>query len=311
MEHTAIPAADVAKLRSFNRIYTSRLGLLNEQLDGSPFPLTEARVLYELAHRDRPTAAEVGRALSLDKAQLSRILKRFGQDGLVDSVASPAHGKHRLLALTDAGKAAFAGLDQQTQATVAALLAELPNPWRRQLLSAAGTMADVLAAETPIKNGFKLRDLRVGDLGWVTHRQAVLYGEEYDWDLSYEALVAEILANFVRDFDPVREQGWIADVDDTVAGSIFLMKSPDPSIGKLRLLYVEPSARGLGIGRILVDACISQARASGYARLELWTNSVLVSARRIYEAVGFQLMDEAPHRSFGHDLVGQTWGMNL
>lgn len=304
-------AADIAALRSFNRLYTRRLGLLGERLDDSPFSLSEARILYELAHRDGPTAAEIGRALDIDRAQLSRTLKRFEQRGLVRGEASPVHAKHQILTLTDAGRQAFESLNHSTQAVIGALLDELPDADRRRLLDAAGTFACVLEPVPPQHRTFALRAPRIGDLGWVTHRQAMLYAGEYGWDWTYEALAAEILAGFVKTYDPAREQAWIAEADGAVAGSIFLMATADPDVAKLRLLYVEPSARGLGIGRALVDACIERARAIGYRRLELWTNSVLVSARRIYEAAGFTLRDEAPHRSFGHDLVGQTWTLDL
>ena len=305
--------ADIATLRAFNRVYTRRIGLLNERLDGSAFSLTEARVLYELAHLAETTAADIGRMLDLDRGQLSRIVKGFRQRGLIGQRTSEAHARHQLLSLTAQGRAAFELLDGATRKSVGALLNDLPSTERRRLLDAAGTITGIFendrggAAERTVR----LRDLHVGDLGWITRRQALLYTEEHGWDISYEALVAEILAGFVKSYDSARERAWIAEVDGAIAGSIFLMRSTEPDTAKLRLLYVEPTARGLGIGRSLVTACIEQARAVRYRRLELWTNSVLVSARRIYEAAGFQLQAEVPHHSFGKDLVGQTWALDL
>ena len=303
--------ADIASLREFNRVYTQRLGLLNARLDGSAFSLTEARILYELAHRPSPTAAEIGRALNVDAAQLSRTLKRFERAGLLTSRMSDSHAKHRLLGLTDLGRDSFAELDRATRAAIGSMLGDLPPRRRRRLIEAASSIVDSLSRPKSNSAAVVLRDLKPGDLGLVVSRQAILYAEEYGWDFTYEALVAEILAAFVRTFDPSLEQAWIAEVDGTMAGSIFLMRSPSPGIAKLRLLYVEPGMRGMGIGGKLVHACIGRARAVGYRKLELWTNSVLVSARRIYEAAGFRLTEETPHRSFGQDLVGQIWTLDL
>jgi DNA-binding MarR family transcriptional regulator/GNAT superfamily N-acetyltransferase len=300
---------DIATLRSFNRVYTSRLGLLNAHLDKSPFTLSEARVLYELANRIDPTGAEIARALRLDPAQISRTLKRFADRGLVDAREDLSHGRHQLLSLTHAGKAAFAALEGNTRTAVGALLDELPPFRRARLLSAAGTITRIFehdAAPFPV-----LRGLRPGDLGLVTARQAILYTEEYGWNADYEVLVARILADFQQSFDPAREAAWIADMDGRMVGSIFLVRGDTPGVAKLRLLYVEPEARGAGVGKMLVAACIERARAVGYERLVLWTNSILVAARSIYERAGFVLVDEAPHHSFGQDLVGQTWSLSL
>ncbi|HSI19480.1 MAG TPA: helix-turn-helix domain-containing GNAT family N-acetyltransferase [Sphingomonas sp.] len=285
---------------------------MSARLDDSAFSLTEARILYELAHRDDATAADIGRLLGLDRGQLSRTLKSFRQRGLIGQRASPTHAKHQLLALTAQGRAAFAELDAATRNSVGALLGDLPPERRQRLLQAASAITDIFESEgTDATSRVVLRDLLVGDVGWITHRQAILYAEEYGWDISYEGLVAEILAGFVKSRDAARERAWIAEVDGAIAGSIFLMRSSQPDIARLRLLYVEPSARGLCIGRKLVGACIQQARDAGYRTLELWTNSVLVSARRIYEAAGFQLQAEEAHHSFGKDLVGQTWALDL
>jgi DNA-binding MarR family transcriptional regulator/GNAT superfamily N-acetyltransferase len=304
-----IPETQIAALRGFNRLYTRKLGLLNPRLDSSPFSLTEARVLYELAHRTDPTAAEITRALDLDPAQLSRTLKRFDARGLVETARHPDGGRSRPIRLTAAGREAFAALDRNTHDAIAALLTALPTGKRETLLAAARSIGEVFD-EAPAGE-VVLRDLRPGDLGWIIHRQAVLYTQEYGWTQDYEALVARILADFVQAFDPAREAAWVAELDGRIVGSIFLVRGDTPEVGKLRLLYVEPDTRGRGVGAMLVEACVARARAVGYGRLELWTNSILVAARRIYQRVGFVLVDETPHHSFGHDLVGQTWALDL
>lgn len=301
--------ADVSALRAFNRTYTRRLGLLEAHLDKSPFTLSEARILYELANRTDPTGAELARALGLDPAQISRTLKRFTARGLVTARADAEHGRHQLLALTAEGRAVFAAVEANTKGAIGALLDGL-SPFRREsLLAAAETITRIFDDEAPPRP--VLRGLRPGDLGQVIARQAILYTAEYGWNREYEALVARILADFDRTYDPAREAAWIADIDGRMAGSIFLVRGETPDIGKLRLLYVEPAARGAGVGKMLVAACIARAREVGYTRLDLWTNSILTAARHIYERAGFRLIDEAPHHSFGKDLVGQTWSLTL
>ena len=302
----------VSSLRRFNRFYTRQLGLLDERLLQSPFSLTEARVLYELAHRTSPTAAEIARDLDLDPAQLSRILKTLRTQRLLASSPSATHAKHQLLSLTPAGWKAFDSLEQATMAEIGALLTPLSEPKRRRLIEAAETIEETLnppPAATAAE--FILRDPKVGDLGWVIHRQAALYAYEYDWDWTFEALVAEILGDFVRNFDAAREQAWLAERHGEIVGSIFLVRGDNEATGKLRLLYVEPSARGLGIGAALVEACVARAREFGYAKLVLWTNDILLAARRLYEAAGFKLVSEEKHVSFGKELTGQTWALEL
>jgi len=305
----------IDEIRSFNRFYTREIGLLDEHLPASDLSLAEARVLYELAQQAGQTAAEIGRRLAMDKAHLSRILARFRTRGYVSSRPDPAHRKRLILSLTDAGRAAFAQLDAGTRAQIEAMLTPLGQDRQQRLFSAMREIRTVLGGGEATSPGVCLRRLQVGDLGWITHRQAVLYNQEYGWDWRYEGLVSGIMARFAAEFDPVREDAWVAEHDGRIAGSIFLMKgdapAPSPATGKLRLLYVEPTARGLGIGRTLVDTCIARARALGYARLTLWTNDVLVSARKIYQAAGFALVAEERHHSFGHDLVGQTWELGL
>jgi DNA-binding MarR family transcriptional regulator/GNAT superfamily N-acetyltransferase len=300
---------DVAALRGFNRIYTAQLGLLDAHLDQSPFTLSEARILYELANRSDPTAAEIARALRLDPAQISRTIRRFVNRGLVATRDDPSHGRHQLLSLTEQGRTAFAALEGNTRRAVGALLDGVPPFRRTRLLSAARTISRIFEEEAAPRPG--LRGLKPGDLGLVIARQAILYSEEYGWNGDYEALVARILADFHQSFDPARDAAWIAEMDGQMAGSIFLVHGDEPDIGKLRLLYVERDARGAGVGKMLVAACIDRARAVGYKRLDLWTNSVLAAARGIYQRAGFVLVDETPHHSFGTDLVGQTWSLAL
>lgn len=303
-----IPETHIAELRAFNRLYTRKLGLLNPRLDDSTFSLTEARVLYEIAHRDAPSAAEITRVLDLDPAQLSRTLKRFDARGLVETAPHPDGGRSRSIRLTAAGRAAFEALDRNTHDAIAGLLQGLPTSKRETLLAAARSIGQVFD-ETPSE--VVLRDPRPGDLGWIIHRQAVMYAQEYGWNQDYEALVAQILADFVRSFDPAREAAWIAEIDGRMVGSIFLVRGDAPGVGKLRLLYVEPETRGRGVGAMLVQACVERARGVGYGRLDLWTNSVLTAARRLYQRAGFVLVEEEPHQAFGHDLVSQTWSLDL
>ncbi|WP_457583679.1 bifunctional helix-turn-helix transcriptional regulator/GNAT family N-acetyltransferase [Ensifer canadensis] len=301
--------ADVAALRAFNRLYTNRLGLLNAHLDQSPFTLTEARILYELAQGQEPTAADLMRTLQVDRAQLSRTLKRFVDRGLVEKSDHPEGGRRQPISLTPVGRTTFAALEQNTRTAIGALLDALPPAECKRLIAATGIISEVLEARA--EGELLLRDLKAGDLGWIIHRQTVLYVQEYGWNHEYEALAAGILADFVKSFDPTREAAWIAEIDGRIVGSIFLVAGDKPGVAKLRLLYVEPDTRGRGVGAALVATCIERARAVGYHTLVLWTNSVLTSARRIYERAGFTLIEEASHHSFGKDLVGQTWSLDL
>ncbi|TIV67030.1 MAG: MarR family transcriptional regulator [Mesorhizobium sp.] len=297
-------------VRAFNRFYTRQIGLLDEGLLKSPFSLTEARVLYELAHRDGLVASDLVRDLGLDPGYVSRLLKKFEERGLVERAATVADARRASIALTPAGREAFAPLNRDSHDQVRALLDRLPPVDQERLVNAMRTVQDLLEERPEPKVPYILRPLQVGDIGWVTRRQGMLYTEEYGWDGTYEVLVAEILAEFVKKFDPKWERAWIAERAGEVVGSVFVVRR-SPEVAKLRLLYVEPSARGLGIGRRLVDECIAFARAKGYKTLTLWTNDILGSARRIYQAAGFKLVDEERHHSFGKDLVGQTWDLEL
>jgi DNA-binding MarR family transcriptional regulator/GNAT superfamily N-acetyltransferase len=297
------------EVRGFNRFYTREIGLLNRRLPATHLSLPEARVLYELANAPAAgrTAAEIGRALGMDKAHLSRIVARFRARGLVQSRVSADHGKHRMLTLTNAGRKAFAAAEAAARAQVDALITPIGEGGRERLAKAMRDIRAALNGREAEGGELSLRPLRPGDVGWIIHRQAVLYHHEYGWDWTYEGLASRILGAFVAEFDPAREDGWVAVRGGAILGSIFLMKSDLPWVAKLRLLYVEPGARGAGIGRRLVATCIARARELGYGELTLWTNDVLVAARCIYQAAGFRLVSEAPHHSFGHDLVGQTW----
>ncbi|WP_114943682.1 bifunctional helix-turn-helix transcriptional regulator/GNAT family N-acetyltransferase [Microvirga calopogonii] len=300
----------IEKVRGFNRFYTRHIGLLNEGLLESAFSLTEARVLYELAHRGPVTAADLRRELGLDAGYLSRLLKRFDAKGLLRRSPSKDDGRQSLLSLTEKGFVAFAPLNQASAVQVAAMLAELSVGERERLVQAMSTVERLVGGGPKSDPSYSLRPHRIGDIGWIAHRQGLLYAQEYGWDETFEALVAEIAAAFVKNFDPRWERCWIAERNEEIVGSVFLVRSSD-EVAKLRLLYVEPSARGLGVGRRLVGECIGFAKAKGYKTLTLWTNDVLVAACSIYRAAGFRLVKEEAHRSFGKDLVGQTWELDL
>jgi DNA-binding MarR family transcriptional regulator/N-acetylglutamate synthase-like GNAT family acetyltransferase len=301
------------EVRSFNRFYTLKIGLLNRSLPATDLSLPEARVLYELAHAPEGgrTAAEIGRTLNVDKAHLSRIAARLRARALMASRVSPDHRKHRLLTLTEAGAKTFAAAEAAARAQVDALLEPIDFTARTRLVEAMRLIRAALNNREAKDGDMSLRRLKPGDVGWIIHRQAILYHEEYGWDWTYEGLASRILGAFVAEFDSIKEDGWVGERRGAIVGSVFLMKSDDPAVAKLRLLYVEPSARGAGLGRTLVATCIARARELGYRELTLWTNDILIAARRIYQAAGFRLVSEAPHHSFGHDLVGQTWTLDL
>ena len=322
-QELAVPksAADagetIDRIRGFNRLYTRQLGLLDQGLLGSEFTLTEARVLYELANHRETTATEIARELGMDLGYLSRLIKKFGRRRFIKRTRSPADARQSRLQLTEKGHTAFEPLDRAARSQIGAMIDPLTPEQRRELLAAMQSIRRLLQPdsepqhpEPQRREAYRIRPLKVGDVGWITHRQGLLYAQEYGWDGTYEALVAEILAGFVKHFDPSGENAWVAERDDAIVGSVFLVRASD-SVAKLRLLYVEPAARGFGVGRRLVHECIEFARAKGYRTLTLWTNDVLASARRIYEAAGFQLMREERHHSFGKDLKGQTWDLAL
>jgi DNA-binding MarR family transcriptional regulator/N-acetylglutamate synthase-like GNAT family acetyltransferase len=300
----------VEAVRRFNRFYTQMIGVLQEGHLESPFSLTEVRLLYEIAHRTDPTASEIARDLGLDAGYLSRILRAFEQKGLVERARSESDGRRSHLSLTEEGRVTFAPLNAQAHDDVASLLARLTAADRGRLVEAMERIARLLSARPEPASPYVLRGPRPGDFGWVVHRHGALYAEEYGWDERFEALVADIVAKFVNRFDAKRERCWIAERDAEIVGSVFLVKK-SKTIAQLRLLLVEPSARGLGIGSRLVDECTRFARQAGYRKIVLWTNSVLHAARHIYEAAGYRLVAEEPHEKFGEGLVGQQWELKL
>jgi DNA-binding MarR family transcriptional regulator/GNAT superfamily N-acetyltransferase len=301
----------IATMRRFNRFYTRRIGVLHEGLLDSPFSLTESRVLYELAHHAQPTATELGAELGLDLGYLSRILRKFDQQGLIEKLPSDSDGRQMLLRLTEAGHAAFAPLDERSRGEIGDLLARLSLDDQRRLIAAMRTMTSLLSERVEDQSApYLLRPHRPGDMGWVVHRQGLLYAQEYGWDETFEAFIAAIVAKFVLNFDAKRERCWIAERDGEIVGSIFLVTETE-TIAKLRLLYVEKAARGLGLGRHLVGECIAFAKAVGYRKMTLWTNDILAAARHLYEEAGFRLAKEEKHHSFGKDLIGQYWELDL
>ncbi len=300
----------IAAVRGFNRFYTRQLGLLSKDFLSSEWSLTEVRVLYELATRQEVTAREVANDLQLDEAYLSRILAKLRRRRLIHRTLCARDARQHSIALTRAGQEAFRPLDQSATKQIARMLAPLAPPDREALVAAMERVRALLTSESESPSSLRIRPLETGDIGWIIHRQAVLYAEEYGWDITYEALVAEILAAFVKSCDDKSDAAWIADCHGSIVGCVFLVRASE-QVAKLRLLYVEPAVRGLGIGRKLVSLCIAGARERGYRKLTLWTNDVLVSARRIYEACGFRLVAAERHRSFGKDLVGQTWELTL
>jgi DNA-binding MarR family transcriptional regulator/N-acetylglutamate synthase-like GNAT family acetyltransferase len=297
-------------VRHFNRFFTRRIGVLREGLLHTPHSLTEARILFEIANRDEPTASDLSRELGLDPGYLSRMLARLEQQGLIDKVRSESDARRRLLSLTPAGKEAFSLLDARSREEVAEMIGELSEGGQRRLLEAMRTIESVLDRGFKFSEPFFLRPHEPGDMGWVVHRHGVLYAQEYGWDERFEALVAQIVADFINNYDPAKERCWIAEMNGERVGCVFLVKAGD-TVAKLRLLLVEPKARSLGLGTRLVEECIRFARSRGYETLTLWTNSVLDAARRIYEKQGFKLVEEEEHHSFGHDLAGQNWELAL
>lgn len=307
--HPAAPEDRVAAVRAFNRFYTPIMGLLRDGLLHSPYSLTEARVIYELSQRKQTEVAALRRTIDIDAGYLSRLLARLEDAGLVERERSPADGRRQVARLTAEGRAAYAMLDERSAREVGALLEGLREEDRVRLLGAMATITHVLGGR-PRSDGFVLREPRPGDYGWVIHRHGVLYSEEYQWDKTFESLVARVVADYVDRGDSRREAAWIAEVDGERAGCVFCVRN-DERTAQLRLLLVEPWARGRGIGRRLVDECLRSARRAGYERIRLWTNDVLVEARRIYERAGFTLDREERHHNFGHDLVGQDWSRAL
>jgi len=302
--------ARVEAIRRFNRLFTRRIGVLREGLLHSSYSLTEARVLFELANREELSASELVRELGLDPGYMSRTLGGLERQGLVEKVRSETDGRRRILSLTAEGEEAFKVLDSRSREEVSEMLGGLSEEEQRLLLEAMRTIEGIFEKGLKFSEPFVLRPHEPGDMGWVVHRHGVLYAGEYGWDERFEALVARIVADFIDGFDPKKERCWIAEMGGERVGCVFVVKASD-TVAKLRLLLVEPEARGVGLGSRLVEECIRFARNRGYEKLTLWTNSVLDAARHIYEEHGFVLVEEEEHHSFGHNLVGQNWELAL
>lgn len=313
------PMADrAAALRAFGRFYTRRLGVLDEHLHATRFPLPAARVLWELAQGGPRAAGALARELGVNAGYLSRLVQGLHDQGLLRVERPAADGRQRLLSLTADGRRALAPLDRRAQQQAAAMLAPLTDEQQRELVYAAARLQALLAPDEAPGGELRLRPHRAGDIGWMVSRHGALYGAEYGWDLRFEALVARIAADFIDRFDAAREACWIAERHGTPMGCVCLVQArdgasgqPEAGMAQLRLLLVEPAARGLGAGRQLVDACTAFARQAGYRRIRLWTHSVLVAARHLYVQAGYRLLASEPHHSFGHDLVGETWELPL
>ena len=307
---TELAEERIGTVRQFNRFFTRQIGVLREGLLHSPYPLTDARILFELGQCNQVTASRLGRELGLDAGYLSRILARLEQQGLLEKVRSENDGRQLLVSLTAAGREAFALLDQRSREEVSEMLEDLSEEDQQRLLKAMQTIESVLSSGFKFSEPFVLRPHEPGDMGWVAHRHGVLYAQEYGWDEHFEALVAQIVAEFIINYNPGRERCWIAEMDGEIIGSVFVVQSSE-TVAKLRLLLVEPKARGLGLGTRLVEECIRFAQRRGYQKLILWTNSILLEARHIYKKTGFKLVAEEAHHSFGHDLIGETWELVL
>jgi DNA-binding MarR family transcriptional regulator/GNAT superfamily N-acetyltransferase len=302
----------IAAVRRFTRFYTRHIGLLQEELLHSGFSLAEARVLYELVNRSPMTATDLAAALDLDAGYLSRILRRFGDTGLISKKRTPDDGRQNLISITAKGRKAFAPLEKGSHDQVATMLARLSPQEQNRIVAAMETVEGLLQPSAPEARPplILLRPHRAGDMGWVTSANAEIYAREYGWDLTYEALVAKITAEFIENFDPQRERCWIAEIDGARVGSVFVVRKTD-EVAKLRLLIIDPKARGLGLGQRLVEECLRFAKEAGYASMTLWTQSCLTAARAIYARAGFKLVAEEPHHSFGADLIGETWERDL
>jgi DNA-binding MarR family transcriptional regulator/GNAT superfamily N-acetyltransferase len=301
--------AAMAEVRGFNRFYTNVIGLLRGKYLGSPYSLTEARLLFELAQRDTSEVNDLRRTVDIDPGYLSRVLARFSSDGIIVRQRSAADGRRQIIRLTGTGHSVVGDLDARSAGQTRDMLAGVRGDDRRRLLEAMRTITEVLTG-SPRPRGYLLRAPRPGDMGWVVQRNGAIYAEEFGWDASYEALVARIVADYVENRDPEAEAAWIAEVDGTRAGCVFCVRE-SATTARLRLLLVEPWARGLGIGARLVDEVLGFARQAGYTHITLWTNDVLADARRIYQRAGFTLDHEDRHHSFGHDLIGQNWSRAL
>jgi DNA-binding MarR family transcriptional regulator/GNAT superfamily N-acetyltransferase len=303
---------DTAAFRRFNRLYTRYIGTISDRFLRTPYSLAEGRVIYELATREKPRAKEIAEALDMDAGYLSRILTKHEKAGLVRRRTSKTDSRAADLLLTPKGRATFRVLNQRSEEQARDLLTRMPAASRRRFIGAIRAIEDAVLRDDAPRPAFTLRTHRPGDMGTVVALEGRGYVDQFGWDGSFEALVARIVADFIANFDTQKERCWIAEIDGEHAGHVFLVRHPEqPGTAKLRLLYVDPRARGLGLGHALVDECVRFARAAGYQRITLWTQSILTAAHRIYQQAGFQLVREEPHHSFGKDLLGQTWELDL
>ncbi|MHA2251079.1 MAG: bifunctional helix-turn-helix transcriptional regulator/GNAT family N-acetyltransferase [Candidatus Kariarchaeaceae archaeon] len=298
------------RIRHFNRFYTRKIGVLREGLLHSQYSLTESRILFELAYGKDLTASDLSRALGLDPGYLSRILSKIEKLGLIKRTRSVKDDRARIIKLTDKGKQEFDVLDTRSREEILELLSDLTKENQDKLLKSMETIEEILEKKLKFAEPFFLRTHESGDMGWVTYRHGILYMEEYSWDVQFEALVAQIVSDFIKNFDPKKERCWIAEINGEIVGSVFVAQDNETD-AKLRLLLVEPKARGLGLGTRLVEECIRFSRRAGYKKLKLWTNDILVDARNIYLKKGFKLVEKNDHHSFGHDLTGENWELVL
>jgi DNA-binding MarR family transcriptional regulator/N-acetylglutamate synthase-like GNAT family acetyltransferase len=302
--------AQVETVRQFNRFFTQRIGVLDESLLDSGLTLTQARVLFEIGVGETCTAGDLISLLRLDAGYLSRILQEFAESGLVTRKPSPDDARRMLLSLTPKGRRKFTELDHQSRCRIGELISPLSTPKRTQLLHGMRAVQESLSSYPTSE--VRIRPYRIGDIGWAIERHGQLYSDQFGWNEEFEALVATLFATFATKHEPATERFWVAEVDGERVGCVFVVRAEkDKDAAQLRCLLVEPRGRGLGVGRKLVDECIQFAKSAGYHRIILWTNDILISARRIYQAAGFSLIEESAHHSFGHDLVGQYWGRIL
>jgi DNA-binding MarR family transcriptional regulator/GNAT superfamily N-acetyltransferase len=305
----------IVAVRRFNRFYTRQIGVLRKTYLDSPYSLGEMRVLYELSQRDQLTATDVGRALDLDAGYLSRLLRNFEKRGLISRTTSAKDGRQSHLALTARGRKLFAPMEERSQRQAGAMLDKLDDTQQARVIAAMNTIETLLAgapAEKPDgKSCYVLRDPRTGDFGWIVSRHAELYAKEYGWNEPFEGLCAQIVADFVNNFDPKRERCWIAEIDGENVGCVMMVKDEQPGVARLRLLLVDPKGRGLGLGTRLVDECVRFARAAGYRKITLWTHSILSAARHVYEGAGFTLTSSEPRHTWGQDVVAEFWDLEL
>lgn len=299
----------IASVRAFNRFYTRKIGVV-DGMASRPFSLAEARVLYELAHAEQITASAMGKELGLDAGYLSRILRDFERRKFIKREQSKTDERQKYLSLTAAGRKAFTPLDKRSHRDIASMLEKLSPSERKQLVDAVYTVRRLLGEGEEPRVSYVLRQHQPGDLGWIVQRQAILYAEEYGWDGTYEGLAAEVVAQFIKNYDPKRERAWVAEKDGERVGGVFVAKGSD-EVARLRLLHVEKAARGLGIGKRLVEECVRFARQAGYQKMTLWTQSILHAARHIYGQAGFQIVREEKHHRFGKDLTAETWELDF